>query len=99
YNLFPTPTRRAAQMERAREFSSTGARSFADTPSRLHEDLRDDLRFLLDSLRKAGFGQVIAADLTRADLKLPVVRVRVPGLAAFVVNRRRVGSRVLRYLV
>jgi ribosomal protein S12 methylthiotransferase accessory factor len=65
----------------------------------VHGDLRDDLRFVLDSLRNAGFGSVIAVDLTRADLGLPVVRVRVPGLAAFVVNRRRVGRRVLRYLV
>lgn len=99
YNVLPTSLRSATQVERARELSTAAARSFADTPSRVHVDLRDDLRFLLESLREAGFGQVIAVDLTRADLGLPVVRVRVPGLAAFVVNRRRVGRRVLRYLV
>ena len=28
-------------------------------------------------------------DLTRPKLSIPVVRVRVPGLSAYVVNRRR----------
>jgi ribosomal protein S12 methylthiotransferase accessory factor len=99
YNVLPTSPRNATQMERERELTATDARSLADTRSGIHVDLRDDLRFLLKSLRKAGFEQVIAVDLTRADLGLPVVRVRVPGLATFVVNRRRVGRRVLRYLV
>jgi len=99
YNVLPGSPRRATQKERARELSDAEPRSMSETPSRVHVDLRDDLRFLLESLREAGFTQVIAVDLTREDLGLPVVRVRVPGLAAFVVNRRRVGRRVLRYLV
>jgi ribosomal protein S12 methylthiotransferase accessory factor len=99
YNILPASARKAAKKERERELSGANARSFADTPSTIHADLREDLRFLLEALRKGGFGQVIAVDLTRVDLGLPVVRVRVPGLAAFVVNRRRVGRRVLRYLV
>ncbi len=99
YNILPASSRKATQLERERELSAADARSFADTPSVTHADLRDDLRFTLGALEKAGFEQVIAVDLTRADLGLPVVRVRVPGLATFVVNRLRVGRRVLRYLV
>jgi ribosomal protein S12 methylthiotransferase accessory factor len=99
YNEFPTYTRRATQAERARELSTADRRSFTDTLSRANLDLRDDLFFLLGALRQAGFERVIAADLTRPDLGLPVVRVRVPGLSCFVVNRQRVSERVLRYLV
>ena len=99
YNILPTSPRRATQLERARELSTAPSKAFDEMLSRVHLDLRDDLRFLLESLSAAGFTSVIAADLTRADLDLPVVRVRVPGLSEFVTNRRRVSRRVLRYLV
>ena len=36
---------------------------------------------------------------TRPDLDIPVVRVRVPGLACFAVNQRRVGWRCKRHLL
>ena len=99
FNVLPDTTRRSTRLERAREVGVRASRTLAATPSHAHDDLRDDLRYLLSALRDAGFGQVIAVDLTRDDLRLPVVRVRVPGLACFVVNRRRVGRRLLRYLV
>jgi len=99
YNVLPNTRRSATLAERAREMSSDGAGAFDAIPSRLHADLRDDLEFILAALRRAGFDSAIAVDLTRADLGLPVVRVRVPGLATFVVNRRRLSRRVLRYLV
>jgi len=57
------------------------------------------LAFLLEGLRAAGFERVIAVDLTRPDLDVPVVRVRVPGLSCFAVDRRRVGWRCLRHLL
>ncbi len=74
-------------------------RSFAELPTYPTRDLREDLHFLLDRLRAAGLRSAIAVDLTRADLGVPVVRVRVPGLSSFVVNRRRVGWRCLRHLL
>ncbi len=62
-------------------------------------DLRDDLRFLTQRLAAVGVGQIIVTDLSRPDLGIPVVRVRVPGLATFSVNRRRVDWRCLRHLL
>lgn len=63
------------------------------------DDLFDEYRFLVDRLARAGMDRVIAVDLTRADFGIPVVRVRVPGLTSFAVNRRRAGWRCLRHLL
>ncbi|TDG15964.1 hypothetical protein E2F43_06985 [Seongchinamella unica] len=62
-------------------------------------DLLHDLDYLLRQLRNAGFGSVVAADVSHPDMALAVVRVRVPGLTSFAVNRRRAGWRCLRHLV
>ena len=35
---------------------------------------------MLDRLRAAGIGRVIAVDLTRPEIGIPVVRVVIPGL-------------------
>ncbi len=64
-----------------------------------HDDLLDDFHFVVGRLVRAGFEDLVACDLTRPHLGVPVVRVRVPGLSAFVVNRRRVDWRCLRYLL
>jgi ribosomal protein S12 methylthiotransferase accessory factor YcaO len=34
----------------------------------------------LEQLRSAGMGEVIVVDLTRAELRIPVVRVVIPGM-------------------
>ena len=72
---------------------------FADVASHETLDLADDLAFILRRLQTAGFEQVFAADLTRPDLGVPVVRVIIPGLSIFVGNRERVGWRCLRHLL
>ncbi|MHC1580875.1 MAG: YcaO-like family protein [Methanopyraceae archaeon] len=50
------------------------------------------LKELVDRVRESGLGRVIAADLTRDDLGVPVVRVRVTGAAELAVDERRVGN-------
>jgi ribosomal protein S12 methylthiotransferase accessory factor len=72
---------------------------FAEVPSFPAADLQADLRLLKARLVSAGLPQLLVFDLTRADLGLPVVRVRVPGLECFLVNQRRVGWRSLRHLL
>jgi ribosomal protein S12 methylthiotransferase accessory factor len=89
----------AARSQRRRIFEPTRRLPFAAVESFASPDLRGDLRFLLARLKAAGIERVLVADLTRADLGVPVVRVRVPGLACFSVNRRRVGWRCLRHLL
>jgi ribosomal protein S12 methylthiotransferase accessory factor len=73
--------------------------SLSEVPSFRCADLREDLRFLFERLIAVGVEQIIVTDLSRLDLGIPVVRVRVPGLATFSVNQRRVGWRCLRHLL
>lgn len=56
------------------------ARSFAAAPDGFSERFDEDLAAVLAALRAAGLEQVVAVDLTRPELGLPVVRVVVPGL-------------------
>ncbi len=42
--------------------------------------IRDDASWILERLEKAGFGQALFVDLTRAEFGIPVVRLIVPGL-------------------
>jgi len=78
---------------------SRRATPLADVPTFSTIDLLEDLHFLLARLTEAGFDRVIAVNLSRREFGLPVVRVRVPGLTSFAVNRRRIGWRCLRYLL
>jgi YcaO-like protein with predicted kinase domain len=50
-----------------------------------HPNIDDDISFLLDRLRSEGFAQVVAVDLTRREVGIPVVRVIIPGAEAWSV--------------
>jgi YcaO-like protein with predicted kinase domain len=56
------------------------ARSFRDITSHNTEDVANDLRWELERLRAIGIQRVIAVDLTRPEVGIPVVRVVIPGL-------------------
>jgi YcaO-like protein with predicted kinase domain len=53
---------------------------FAEAPNFVADDLGEDLRWALSRLSAVGIDRVIAVDLTRLDLMIPVVRLVVPGL-------------------
>lgn len=99
FNVFHTGARRASRSERLRRLQASHRLPFGRTPSFENADLRADLEHLLGCLAAAGLDRVVATDLTRPDLGIPVVRVRVPGLACYSVNRRRIGWRCLRHLL
>jgi ribosomal protein S12 methylthiotransferase accessory factor len=61
---------------------SAGARPFANGPGWERATFDEDLALELECLSAAGVEQVIAVDLTKPELDIPVVRVVVPGLAA-----------------
>jgi YcaO-like protein with predicted kinase domain len=75
------------------------ARAFSEVGGFTSSDLHADLEFLLAQLRTAGFRQCVAVDLTRPAFEIPVVRVRIAGLASYCVNMRRLGPRCLRHLL
>ena len=72
---------------------------FATVPTFESDDIADDLRHVLACLAAAGRPQAIAVALTRREFDVPVVRVRVPGLSQFLVDRSRVGWRELACLL
>lgn len=60
--------------------SAQPRRAFAEAPSFESSSVEEDLGWMLARLRRAGFGTVIAVDLTREAIGVPVARVVVPGL-------------------
>jgi YcaO-like protein with predicted kinase domain len=55
--------------------------------------LEDDVGWEIERLRTAGFGQVIAVDLTKPEFGIPVVHVIVPGLESNIRPRYAPGKR------
>jgi ribosomal protein S12 methylthiotransferase accessory factor len=76
---------------------------FEAVESHEHSHIDDDVRFLLDRLSTAGFEQVVAVDLTRPELGVPVVRIVIPGAETWAVffqhgHYARLGARANRIL-
>lgn len=99
FNTLSGPWRPSMRGLSLRDVEARSRIRLASIPTFATSDLLEDLTFLLDRLKEAGFQHVIAVNLSRRDFGVPVVRIRVPGLTPFAVNRRRVGWRCLRYLL
>lgn len=54
---------------------------FSRPPSLAGPRFEDDVRTLIDRLRAAGARQVVAVDLSRPELRVPVVKILIPGRA------------------
>jgi ribosomal protein S12 methylthiotransferase accessory factor YcaO len=67
---------------------------FASVKSYEHDSIDEDIRFLLDRLREEGFSQVVAVDMTRPDVGVPVVRVLIPRTEAWSVFYQHARSAV-----
>jgi ribosomal protein S12 methylthiotransferase accessory factor len=77
-----TPAGLAHKLGRAQALMSEGAarRNFRDVPTYESRTCAEDLAWMLDRLRAVGIGEVLAVDLTRAEIGMPVARVVIPGL-------------------
>ena len=60
---------------------------FSEVDSYLKNDILDDIKLILNRLKKAGLKRAIVVDLTDPELNIPVVRLIVPGLETFEVAR------------
>lgn len=98
FNASPFLTRQARNRLET-QLKSTASKSFHEIPSCSNSELMDDLKLILASISAAGLKQVMVSDLTRKEWGIPVVRVRVPGLSQFAVNRDRPGFRCQRHLL
>jgi len=99
FNTLSPAWRRSSPRAHLSDLEARNGISLSTLTTFSSDDLLDDLRYLLRRLRDAGAERVVAVNLTRADLGVPVVRIRVPGLTSFAVNRRRFGWRCARYLL
>ncbi|MEM1573480.1 MAG: YcaO-related McrA-glycine thioamidation protein [Candidatus Methanomethylicaceae archaeon] len=59
-------------------------------------DFLDDINYILNKLRKVGLNEVIVVDLTKKEIEVPVVRVIVPGLEVYALDKDRIGRRCKR---
>jgi ribosomal protein S12 methylthiotransferase accessory factor len=85
--------------KRAWQFTPSKRKSrFSDIRSYLNEDILDDIKLLLNCLKKVGLTKVIIVDLTIAEIGIPVVRAIVPGLETFKFTKSVIGLRAKRYL-
>ncbi len=74
-------------------FASHETRRFVEIPSFDTSDFLEDIDRARERLKEAGLPQVIVVDLTRESIGVPVVRVIVPGLEVFAMDRERIGRR------
>jgi ribosomal protein S12 methylthiotransferase accessory factor YcaO len=72
---------------------STKKVKFSQVRTYFHEDILDDIRFILGRLKAVGLGRAIIVDLTNPELKVPVVRAIVPGLETFKITKSVMGMR------
>jgi putative methanogenesis marker protein 1 len=67
---------------------------FRDVPSLCCDDVAKDIGVMIERLLARGFKRVAVFDLTSDELGIPAVRVIVPGLEIFCVDRWRTGPRL-----
>jgi ribosomal protein S12 methylthiotransferase accessory factor len=77
-----TPPAIEQKLRRARMLMSQGGapRRFRDVPTYESATCAEDLAWMLERLRAVGIAEVVAVDLTRGEVGVPVVRVVIPGL-------------------
>ncbi len=66
----------------------------SDMPDESTDDVLDDIEVVLGKLMDAGFDRVVAADLTRPELGVPVVRMVIPGMEVWTMDADREGGRL-----
>jgi len=64
-----------------RQMEATGPmRNYRDIPTSHSNSLDEDVKYILNRLTSIGIQRVIVVNLTKAEFRIPVVRVIVPGL-------------------
>lgn len=74
-------------------FAEAEGREISTISSFDSDDFLTDITYTVSMLEKAGLDRVIAVDLTRPEIGIPVVRVIVPGLEVSAMDQERVGAR------
>jgi len=72
-------------------------KSFADVRFVRATDTLDDIKWILDSLRRCDLPLAVEVELTNPSIGIPVTRVIVPGLESWAADRGRIGRRGAKY--
>jgi ribosomal protein S12 methylthiotransferase accessory factor len=72
---------------------STASVAFGDLPSYPSDDVMADLWLMLDRLKTRGIEQAIVVDLSPPEVPAHVVRVIVPGIESWIIDRSKLGRR------
>lgn len=72
---------------------SSNKKPFSEVNSFFYEDILDDIKLIIGNLKDKGFKNAIVVNLTNSRLQVPVVRIIVPGLETFKINKLAVGRR------
>jgi ribosomal protein S12 methylthiotransferase accessory factor len=75
-------------------FRDNGTEDYAGIASSDTDDFKKDIDEIIAALDNQGLDRVIVVDLTREEIGMPVVRVIVPGLEVYAMDRERRGERV-----
>ena len=76
---------------------SKGVRRFADIPSHSFQHIDEDLAFLIERFTSSGLNQIIVIDFTPDESHYSVVRVIVPGIESWALDRSRLGQRAVNF--
>ena len=68
-------------------------KSFSDVQTFTYDDILDDIKLILNRLKARGLKKAIVVNLTNSKLNIPVIRVIVPGLETFKINKAVIGQR------
>jgi ribosomal protein S12 methylthiotransferase accessory factor len=96
---FKLHTRRLAGINRNRWFlgASTEHRRLEHLPSARHNDVQEDIDYLLGRLSASGIDEVIVVDLTPQGAPFAVVRMIIPALEFASITRGPLGTRALQF--
>lgn len=78
YDNFGTPE--YSRLQRSRLEADRPTRHFHEAPTWDHDTFDEDVAWEVRRLSAAGFERVVIVDLTQPELRLPVVRVVIPGM-------------------
>jgi ribosomal protein S12 methylthiotransferase accessory factor len=76
--------------------SGTGSVAVGDLPSSPSDDVAVDIRLMLDLIHACGLPRVVAVDVSPPEIPVHVVRVLVPGLESWAIDRSKLGTRATR---
>jgi ribosomal protein S12 methylthiotransferase accessory factor len=71
---------------------------FSEVQTYVNEDILEDIRLLLDHLKRDSLTTAIIVNLTNPEIGISVVRAIVPGLETFKITKSIIGRRAKRYL-